>query len=101
MAQKWVKHTINLVHGSDLDMKFKMSANKAHMVRHVFKRAAELREEVLMLREENQVMLENIAKFQARLNETPEMELHEGQTTFQVETENEKWIREQKELNEE
>ncbi len=67
MPQKWVKHTINLRYGSDLDMKFKLSANKSHMVRHVFQRANDLRIEVLNLIEENQEMKENIAKLQARL----------------------------------
>lgn len=65
----WVKHTINLRYGTDLDMKFKMSPNKSHMVRHVFQRVRELSEEVQMLREENQSMLEGIAKLQARLVE--------------------------------
>jgi|TARA_R110002020_G_scaffold254392_1_gene468091 regulator of replication initiation timing len=69
MTQKWVKHTINLRYGSDLDMKFKISPNKSHMVRHVFQRAADLRMEVLNLVEENQIMKENISKLQARLME--------------------------------
>jgi len=67
MAQKWVKHTINLVYGSDLDMKFKISPNKSHMVRHVFQRADELRIELLNLIEENQQLKEGVAKLQARL----------------------------------
>jgi uncharacterized membrane protein len=94
MAQKWVKHTINLIYGSDLDMKFKISPNKSHMVRHVFKRADELRMEVLNLHEENQQMRENIAKLQARLEGTRtdqdalrEIPLHSGQTFFEVEEE--------------
>ena len=69
MTQKWVKHTINLRYGSDLDMKFKLSANKSHMVRHIFQRATDLRMEVLNLVEENQIMKENISKLQARLME--------------------------------
>jgi len=92
MAQKWVKHTINLVYGSDLDMKFKISPNKSHMVRHVFQRANELRMEVLNLIEENQQMKENIAKLQARLSggveqtsAIREVELPDGQTFFEVE----------------
>lgn len=109
--QKWVKHTINLVYGSDLDMKFKISPNKSHMVRHVFRRAEELRMEVLNLLEENQQMKENIAKLQARLSGErtdldalselvlPDIEAGR-QMTFDVESPNEKWIREQKELNE-
>jgi regulator of replication initiation timing len=68
MPQKWVKHTINLRYGSDLDMKFKISPNKSHMVRHVFQRAADLRVEVLNLVEENQIMKENISKLRARLS---------------------------------
>ena len=103
-AQKWEKHTINLIYGSDLDMKFKISPNKSHMVRHVFQRAAELRMEVLNLIDENQQMKENIAKLQARLSgdrtdedAIREMELSPGQTTFKVESANEKWMREQKE----
>jgi uncharacterized membrane protein len=94
MPQKWVKHTINLIYGSDLDMKFKISPNKSHMVRHVFKRADELRMEVLNLHEENQQMRENIAKLQARLEGTRtdqdalrEIPLHSGQTFFEVEEE--------------
>ncbi len=94
MPQKWVKHTINLIYGSDLDMKFKISPNKSHMVRHVFKRANELRMEVLNLQEENQLMRENIAKLQARLEGTRtdedalrEVPLHSGQTFFEVEEE--------------
>ena len=92
MSQKWVKHTINLIYGSDLDMKFKISPNKSHMVRHVFQRAAELRIEVLNLIDENQQMKENIAKLQARLSgdrtdedAIREFELADGQTTFEVE----------------
>jgi len=116
LPQKWVKHTINLVYGSDLDMKFKISPNKSHMVRHVFRRAEELRMEVLNLLEENQQMKENIAKLQARLSganlplERTDLEalseyvlpdIEAGrQMTFDVESPNEKWIREQKELNE-
>ena len=103
-AQKWEKHTINLIYGSDLDMKFKISPNKSHMVRHVFQRANELRMEVLNLIDENQQMKENIAKLQARLSGERtnddvirETELHLGQTTFEMESANEKWIREQKE----
>ena len=72
MAQKGVKHTINLRYGSDLDMKFKISPNKSHMVRHVFQRANDLRMEVLNLIEENQDMKNNIAKLQARLMEEEE-----------------------------
>ena len=72
MPQKWVKHTINLRYGSDLDMKFKLSANKSHMVRHIFQRATDLRMEVLNLVEENQIMKENISKLQARLMEEEE-----------------------------
>ena len=67
MSQKWVKHTINLRYGSDLDMKFKISPNKSHMVRHVFQKMEQYRMEVLNLVEENLVMKENIAKLQARL----------------------------------
>ena len=92
MSQKWAKHTINLIYGSDLDMKFKISPNKSHMVRHVFQRAAELRIEVLNLIDENQQMKENIAKLQARLSgdrtdedAIREFELADGQTTFEVE----------------
>ena len=92
MPEKWVKHTINLVYGSDLDMKFKISPNKSHMVRHVFQRAAELRMEVLNLIDENQQMKENIAKLQARLSggveqtsAIREVELPDGQTFFEVE----------------
>ena len=91
MSQKWVKHTINLIYGSDLDMKFKISPNKSHMVRHVFQRAAELRMEVLNLIDENQQMKENIAKLQARLSGERtdedvirEFELADGQTFFEV-----------------
>lgn len=93
-AQKWEKHTINLIYGSDLDMKFKISPNKSHMVRHVFQRAAELRMEVLNLIDENQQMKENIAKLQARLSGDRtdedvirEISLDPGQTTFEVEEE--------------
>ena len=92
MSQKWAKHTINLIYGSDLDMKFKISPTKSHMVRHVFQRAAELRIEVLNLIDENQQMKENIAKLQARLSgdrtdedAIREFELADGQTTFEVE----------------
>ena len=91
MSQKWAKHTINLIYGSDLDMKFKISPNKSHMVRHVFQRAAELRMEVLNLIDENQQMKENIAKLQARLSGERtdedvirEFELADGQTFFEV-----------------
>ena len=91
MSQKWAKHTINLIYGSDLDMKFKISPNKSHMVRHVFQRAAELRMEVLNLIDENQQMKENIAKLQARLSgertdedAIREFELADGQTFFEV-----------------
>lgn len=111
MPQKWVKHTINLVYGSDLDMKFKISPNKSHMVRHVFQRAAQLRLEVLDLSEEIQYLKEGIAKLQARLEDTPvtkhdirqaneftiidslkdagtgNFSLPEGQTTFEVKEE--------------
>ena len=94
MPQKWVKHTINLVYGSDLDMKFKISPNKSHMVRHVFQRAAELRMEVLNLIDENQQMKENIAKLQARLSgdrtnadAIRDIPLGSGQTFFEVEEE--------------
>lgn len=73
-------------------MKFKISPNKSHMVRHVFQRAAELRIEVLNLIDENQQMKENIAKLQARLSgdrtdedAIREFELADGQTTFEVE----------------
>ena len=90
MPQKWVKHTINLIYGSDLDMKFKISPNKSHMVRHVFQRAAELRMEVLNLIDENQQMKENIAKLQARLSGDRtdedvirEMKLDASQTFFE------------------
>ena len=103
-AQKWEKHTINLIYGSDLDMKFKISPNKSHMVRHVFQRANELRMEVLNLIDENQLMKENIAKLQARLSGERtnddvirEIELDPSQTTFEIESPNEKWMREQKE----
>ena len=89
-AHKWEKHTINLIYGSDLDMKFKISPNKSHMVRHVFQRANELRMEVLNLIDENQQMKENIAKLQARLSGDRtdddvirEMRLETGQTFFE------------------
>jgi regulator of replication initiation timing len=90
-AQKWEKHTINLIYGSDLDMKFKISPNKSHMVRHVFQRANELRMEVLNLIDENQQMKENIAKLQARLSGDRtdedvirEMKLDPSQTFFEA-----------------
>ena len=70
-AQKWEKHTINLIYGSDLDMKFKISPNKSHMVRHVFQRAAELRMEVLNLIDENQQMKEQWKKPRQRSHERP------------------------------
>ena len=88
----WVKHTINLKYGSDLDMKFKMSPNKSHMVRHVFNRVNEMHAEIQLLREENQSMQEGVAKLQARLESTPisehdirSVQLEPGQTTFEVE----------------
>jgi uncharacterized cupredoxin-like copper-binding protein len=88
---EWVKHTINLRYGSDLDMKFKMSPNKSHMVRHVFNRVTEMHEEIKLLRDENQQMKENIAKFQARLQSTSisehdirSVQLEPGQTTLEV-----------------
>ena len=106
MSQKWVKHTINLLYGSDLDMKFKISPNKSHMVRHVFQRANELRMEVLNLIDENQQMKENIAKLQARLSDcafcsAPLVETNEIESDLRTinesENENERWMREQKE----
>ena len=90
----WVKHTINLKYGSDLDMKFKMSPNKSHMVRHVFTRHEQMYAEIQSLLEENRSQREGIAKLQARLigdrtNEDAirEMELSPGQTKFEVEEE--------------
>ena len=91
-AQKWEKHTINLVYGSDLDMKFKMSANKSHMVRHVFTRHDQMYAEIQSLLAENQSQREGIAKLQARLSGERtdedvirEIELDPNQTTFEIE----------------
>lgn len=86
MAKKhltpWVKHTINLRKGSELDMKFQISPNKSHMVRHVFQRVSELSREVEMLRVDNQKLLSNIAKLQTVITES--YTLHPNQTTFEV-----------------
>jgi len=94
MSQNWVKHTINLVYGSELDMKFKKSTNKSAMVRFTFTRANELYCEAEVLRDENKELRQNIAKLQARLsgdrtNEDVirEFVLDPTQSVFEVEEE--------------
>tara|TARA_R100001594_G_scaffold86755_1_gene121165 strand:+ start:1261 stop:1587 length:327 start_codon:yes stop_codon:yes gene_type:complete len=61
---EWVKHTINLQSGTELDRKFKECGNKSHLVRESFKRLRELSHEVTYLRQENQQLMANIAKLQ-------------------------------------
>ena len=83
---EWVKHTINLRTGSDLDMRFKQCGNKAHLVRETFKRMRELSHEVAYLREENQQLMSNIAKLQAVITDGfQEAAAHPNQSRLEVE----------------
>lgn len=83
---EWVKHTINLRTGSELDMKFKQCGNKAHLVRETFKRLRELSHEVAYLREENQQLMSNIAKLQAVITDGfQEAASHPNQSRLEVE----------------
>ena len=101
----WVKHTINLRKGSNLDTRFKESGNKSFLVRETFKRFIELGAEVRILREENEIMRENIAKLQARLveDEVVEAKMHPNQSTLDGNpkpTALQQWADIQKELHE-
>lgn len=86
----WVKHTINLQSGTDLDLKFKECGNKSHLVRKSFKRLRELSHEVAYLREENQQLMSNIAKLQAVITDQGEenkqqvAKMHPNQTRLEV-----------------
>lgn len=83
---KWVKHTINLQSGTDLDLKFKECGNKSHLVRESFKRLRELSHEVAYLREENQQLMSNIAKLQTVITDGfQEAASHPNQSRFEVE----------------
>lgn len=82
----WVKHTINLQYGSDLDMKFKQCGNKSHLVRETFKRLRELINEITYLREENQQLMSNIAKLQTVITDGfEEAASHPNQSRLEVE----------------
>ena len=82
----WVKHTINLRSGSELDRKFKECGNRAQLVRETFKRMRELSHEVAYLREENQQLMSNIAKLQAVITDGfQEAASHPNQSRFEVE----------------
>lgn len=82
----WVKHTINLQSGTDLDLKFKECGNKSHLVRESFKRLRELSHEVAYLREENQQLMSNIAKLQAVITDGfQEAASHPNQSRLEVE----------------
>lgn len=84
----WVKHTINLRSGSELDIRFKECGNKAHLVRESFKRLRELHNEVAYLRQENQALMSNIAKLQTVITDGFESAAaHPNQTKFEVEEE--------------
>lgn len=101
----WVKHTINLRKGSNLDNRFKECGNKSHLVRETFKRFIELKHEIDHLREENTIMRENIAKLQARLveDEVQEAKMHPKQQTLDGKpkpTALQQWADMQKELHE-
>lgn len=101
----WVKHTINLRKGSNLDMRFKECGNKSHLVRRTFQAVFELKHELDHLREENTIMRQNIAKLQARLveDEVQEAKMHPEQQTLDGNpkpTELQQWADMQKELHE-
>lgn len=82
----WVKHTINLRKGSNLDRKFKESGNKAHLVRETFKRMNELSLEVSILQHENMQLMQNIAKLQAVITDGfQEAAAHPNQSQLDVE----------------
>ena len=104
----WVKHTINLRSGCDLDKKFKECGNKAHLVRETFKRMRELGHEVAYLRQENKQLMENIAKLQAVITEQGEehkqqaAKMHPDQQTLDGKpkpTALEQWAELQKQLH--
>lgn len=87
---EWVKHTINLRKGTQLNTRMIECGNKSHLVRETFKRFIECKHEIDQLREENTIMRQNIAKLQARLVVAAgddEVIIHPGQTTFKVEEE--------------
>ena len=105
----WVKHTINLQYGSELDLKFKECGNKSHLVRESFKRLRELSHEVTYLRSENQQLMSNIAKLQAVITEQGEenkqqvAKMHPHQQTLDGNpkpTALQQWAEMQKELHE-